>query len=387
VSLSFLDPLFKAVTWVIIQIHAGLSLIFPADSGWAWGLSIFLLTVLMRIVIFPLFVKQIHASRKMQELNPQVQALRKKYKKDKQRLNQEMMKLYQEAGANPLSGCLPLVVQFPMFISLYNVLRAISTTKPGQSKYGMSADLIQSAQHAHIFGAAIPTTFVEAFGDKHVGAMIVAGLAVVISSTTTFFTMKTSVGRSMQTMTADNPMMQSQKFLVYLSPLFGLFGLTLPLGVLIYWVTTNTWTLAQSHYVYKKYPMATPEGQQDAASANGKSGTSKSGTSKAAASKSGTSKSGTSKTGTSKTGATRTGAAKAGTKAGTARTPKTAAARTGVKAGSASVAPGAKEATGGGLLGKARRRAEPEEEPEDTPPGPKVARQQPTRQPRSKRKR
>jgi YidC/Oxa1 family membrane protein insertase len=342
VSLSFLDPLFEAVAWVIIQIHAGLSLIFPADSGWAWGLSIFLLTVLMRIIIFPLFVKQIHASRKMQELQPQVQALRKKYKKDKQRLNQEMMKLYQDAGANPLSGCLPLVVQFPIFISLYNVLRAISTTAPGHSKYGMSADLIQSAQHAHIFSAAIPTTFVEAFSDKHVGAMIVTMLAVVISSTTTFFTMRTSVGRSMQTMTADNPMMQSQKFLVYLSPLFGLFGLTLPLGVLIYWVTTNTWTLAQSHYVYKKYPMSTPEGQQAA-------GTAKSGT------------------------ATKTGTAKAG--AGTAK------ARTGAGTANSTARPAS------GLLGKARRKTEPEPEPEDTTPVPKVVRQQPTRQSRSKRKR
>ncbi len=345
-SLSFLDPLFQAVAWVIIQIHAGLSLVFPADSGWAWGLSIFLLTALMRILIFPLFVKQIHASRKMQELNPQVQALRKKYKKDKQRLNQEMMKLYQEAGANPLSGCLPLVVQFPIFISLYNVLRAISVTKPGQSKYGMSADLIQSAQHAHIFGAAIPTTFVEAFSDKQVGAMIVAGLAVIISSTTTFFTMKSSVGRSMQSMTADNPMMQSQKFLVYLSPLFGLFGLTLPLGVLIYWVTTNSWTLAQSHYVYKKYPMATPD-----ADANGT------------------------------TTASKTGGAKTGTKSGTA---KAGATRTGVRTGATATA--SKSGTGG-ILGKTRKKAEPE--PEDTPPEPesKVVRQQPTRQSRSKRKR
>jgi YidC/Oxa1 family membrane protein insertase len=343
---------------VIIQIHTGLSLIFPKDSGWAWGLSIFLLTVLMRVIIFPLFVKQIHASRKMQELNPQVQALRKKYKKDKQRLNQEMMKLYQEAGANPLSGCLPLVVQFPIFISLYHVLRAISTTKPGQSKYGISADLIQSAQHAHIFGAAIPTTFVEAFGDKHIGAMVVAGLAVVISSTTTFFTMKSSVGRSMQTMTADNPMMQSQKFLVYLSPLFGLFGLTLPLGVLIYWVTTNSWTLAQSHYVYKKYPMPTPESQA-AAGTNGKASTVK--------------------TGAAKTGTAKTGAGTAG--AGTART----GTRAGVKSGG-SVASGAKRSSG--LLGNTKKKPEPEPEPEDIPSeAPKVMRQQPSRQSRSKRKR
>ncbi|GAB3957466.1 hypothetical protein GCM10029978_000230 [Actinoallomurus acanthiterrae] len=344
-SLSFLSPLFEAVAWVIVQIHAGLSLIFPADSGWAWGLSIFLLTVLMRIIIFPLFVKQIHASRKMQELQPQVQALRKKYKKDKQRLNQEMMKLYQEAGANPLSGCLPLVVQFPIFISLYNVLRAISTTPKGQSKYGISADLIQSAQNAHIFGAHIPSTFKDAFSSGHVGAMVVTGLAVVISSTTTFFTMKSSVGRSMQTMTADNPMMASQKYLVYLSPLFGLFGLTLPLGVLIYWVTTNSWTLAQSHYVYKKYPMATPDAQGDGAA-----------------------KTGTAKPATGKTGTAKGGAVKSATKA----TPRTAL---------------TKSATSNGSAGKAKKKAEAEaEEPvDDTPP--KVVRQQPTRQPRSKRKR
>ena len=90
-----LDPLYRAVAWVIIQIHHGLSFVFPADSGFAWAGSIILLTVLMRILIFPLFVKQIHASRKMQELNPQVQALRKKYKNDRQKMNQEVMKLYQ----------------------------------------------------------------------------------------------------------------------------------------------------------------------------------------------------------------------------------------------------------------------------------------------------
>lgn len=346
-SLSFLEPLFRAVAWVIVQIHAGLSLIFPADSGWAWGLAIFLLTVLLRILIFPLFVKQIRASRKMQELQPQVQALRKKYKKDKQRLNQEMMKLYQEAGANPLSGCLPLVVQAPIFISLYDTLRAISTTKPGESKYGISANLIHSAQHAHIFGASIPSTFTESFHSGSVGAMIVTGLAVVISSTTTFFTMKTSVGRSMQSMTSDNPMMQSQKYLVFLSPLFGLFGLTLPLGVLIYWVTSNAWTLAQSHYIYKKYPMATPgQGGGD----------------------------------TAKTGATKPGPAKSGPAKGAAKgAAKTGAARTAAKAG---VRSGTGKAAGDGAAD--RDKAGADEEVADSQ---KVVRQQPTRQPRSKRKR
>lgn len=312
------DWLFGSVAWIVVQIHAGLSHVFPPDSGWAWGLSIVLLTVAMRIILFPLFVKQIQSSRKMQQLNPQIQALRKKYKNDKQRLNQEMMALYKEAGANPLSGCLPLLVQMPMFFGLFRVLNAISTTnvahmKPGSKKYGMTPHLIYSAQHAQIFGAPLPSRFIDAFQHQHVGAMIITGIAVIISSTTTFLTMKTSVGRSMQSgMAADNPMMQSQKYLVYLSPLFGLFGLTMPLGVLIYWVTTNSWTLAQSHYVYKRYPMPTADELKAQAADNAKTGGTKTGTARTGTAKTGTARTGTARarTGTARTGTARTGTAR-----------------------------------------------------------------------------
>jgi YidC/Oxa1 family membrane protein insertase len=257
------------VAWVIIQIHSLLSLVFPADSGWAWGLSILLLTVLMRILIFPLFVKQLHASRKMQDLNPKVQELRKKYKNDRQRMNQEVMKLYQEAGANPLSGCMPLLAQFPIFISLFQVLQAIAAGKP---KYGIGPELMASAQRAHIFGAPISSTFLNSFRSEDIAAMVVTAAAVVISSITTFFMMKASVRRSMAQMTdTDNPMMNVQKSMVYFAPFFGLFGLGFPLGVLIYWATSNTWTLAQSHYIYKKYPASAP-GAGDAAATGGAGG-------------------------------------------------------------------------------------------------------------------
>jgi YidC/Oxa1 family membrane protein insertase len=266
---SILDPLYKAVAWVIIQIHSLLSLVFPADSGWAWGLSILLLTVLMRILIFPLFVKQLHASRKMQDLNPKVQELRKKYKNDRQRMNQEVMKLYQEAGANPLSGCMPLLAQFPIFISLFQVLQAIAAGKP---KYGIGPELMASAQRAHIFGAPISSTFLNSFRSEDIAAMVVTAAAVVISSITTFFMMKASVRRSMAQMTdTDNPMMNVQKSMVYFAPFFGLFGLGFPLGVLIYWATSNTWTRAQSHYIYKKYPASAP-GAGDAAATGGAGG-------------------------------------------------------------------------------------------------------------------
>jgi YidC/Oxa1 family membrane protein insertase len=242
---------------VIVQIHTGLSFIVDKNSGWAWGGSIILLTVLMRLLVFPLFVKQIHASRKIQELNPQIQALRKKYKNDKQRLNQEVMALYQKEGANPLSGCLPVLVQMPVFIGLFQVLNKIATAKPGNGSHGISAELVESAQRADIFGATIATKFLDAWSHQNVSGIVITGIAVLISSTTTFFTIRSSMKRQ-PAMDPDNPMASAQKMMVVLAPVFGLFGLGFPLGVLIYWVTSNSWTLAQQHYIYKRYPTPVP---------------------------------------------------------------------------------------------------------------------------------
>ncbi|GAB3655100.1 hypothetical protein GCM10027589_14200 [Actinocorallia lasiicapitis] len=270
-----LDPLYRAVAWILVQIHAGLSHIVDPDSGWAWGGAIVLLTVAMRLLIFPLFVKQIQSSRKMQALNPQIQALRKKYassKKDtesqkrekKQKLQQETMKLYQENGANPISGCLPLLVQFPVFISLFQVLNKIAHAEPNNGSHGISPELVASAKNANIFGAHISDSFLNAWGSdpKSISALIVCGLAVIISSTTTFLTMKSSMSRQ-PAMDPDNPMASAQKMMVWLAPVFGLFGLGFPLGVLLYWVTSNSWTLAQSHYIYSRYPMPTVDANTD----------------------------------------------------------------------------------------------------------------------------
>ncbi|HXA59299.1 MAG TPA: membrane protein insertase YidC [Streptosporangiaceae bacterium] len=249
-----LDPLYRAVGWLLIQIHAGLTFIgIPGDSGLAWGGAIIVLTVMFRLLLFPLFVKQIHASRKMQELNPQIQALRKKYKNDKQRLNQETMKLYQENGANPLAGCLPLVVQMPVFLGLFGVLRGLSNAMPGTGSHGISPALVASAHHADIFGAHISDTFLKSWGHGFTSALVLTGIAVIISSTTTFLTVRSSMKRQ-PAMDDSNPMASAQKMMVFVAPLFGLFGVNFPLGVLMYWVTTNSWTLVQQHYIYKRYP-------------------------------------------------------------------------------------------------------------------------------------
>ncbi|MEU8267796.1 membrane protein insertase YidC [Sphaerisporangium sp. NPDC049002] len=256
-ELSFLEPLYTAVATVIAWIHAAYSVIIPPDNGLNWALTIITLTVLMRLLIFPLFLKQMRSSKKMQELAPKVQELRKRYKNDKQRMNQEVMKVYQEGGANPLGGCLPVVAQFPIFISVFTVLRAIAEDK---AAHGMTQQLVDSARAGHIFGAPIPATFftssaeIHAFGADPILTKIVLGIFVAISSTTTFLTVRQSVTRSMAQM-PDNPMAQQQKILMYISPLFAIFSLNFALGLILYWVTTNLWTLGQQHWFYSRHPM------------------------------------------------------------------------------------------------------------------------------------
>ena len=259
--MSFLNPLYAAVAWVMAQIHSGLSLIMPSTSGEAWFLTIVLLVVLMRLVLVPLFVKQMHAMRKMSALNPQLMELRKKYKNDKQTLNEETMRLYRENGVNPLGGCLPLLAQMPMFFALFSVLRGIADWHVGQpSPYGMPESVVQSAQNANILGAHISDKVLFT-GNMYVPlhAKIVILCAVAISVTTTFMTVRQSTKRGMTPqMTPDNPMAASQKYMAYIVPFFALSGLYWAFGLVLYWVTTNVWTLGQQYVLFKRYPPTVP---------------------------------------------------------------------------------------------------------------------------------
>ncbi|MFC4565501.1 membrane protein insertase YidC [Nocardiopsis mangrovi] len=256
-----LDWLYNIVGWVLIQIHTGLTAVgLDPDSGWAWGLSIVTLTVVVRLIMVPLFVKQMHTQRKMADLQPQLQKVRERYKHDKQRQQQEMMKVQQESGVNPLMGCLPLLLQMPVFFALFSVLRSVAQ---GQAQYGFTEQLVASAQGALIFHAPLAAQFttstqeLDRYGADPIMAKVVIVIACVIMGATTFLTMRQSIKRSsMQSVQmADNPMMQSQKIMMYMAPAFGLFGLGMPIGVLIYWVTSNVWTMGQQHFLYRKHPV------------------------------------------------------------------------------------------------------------------------------------
>ncbi|MDS1271471.1 membrane protein insertase YidC [Lipingzhangella sp. LS1_29] len=270
-ELAWLSPLYNVIGTVLVWIHSGLSTVLNPDSGWAWGLSIVLLTVCMRLLMFPLFVKQMNTQRKMQDLQPEIQKLRERYKNDKQRLQQEQMKLFQQSGTNPAMGCLPLLLQLPVFFALFQVLRSVAE---GQARYGFSEELAESARSAMVFFAPIAANFTMSdsdlaqFGAEPIAAKAVIIVACVIMGVTTFLTMRQSISRSIKQM-PDNPMMQTQKFMMYLAPAFGLFGLAMPVGVLIYWVSNNIWTMGQQHYLFRKNPAKT-------AASNGASGAGKS---------------------------------------------------------------------------------------------------------------
>jgi YidC/Oxa1 family membrane protein insertase len=254
-----LNPLYDAVAWVIMRIHSGVGAVINPDSGLAWVLTLVILVVLMRLILLPLFIKQMHATRKMSALAPQMQELRKKYKGDRQTLNEETMKLYRENGVNPLGGCLPLVAQLPLFFALFGVLRAISDWHPGLPlPYGLTEPVIQSALHADIFGATIADKFLFAPPGEPFQAKIVILCAVIVSVTTTFLTVRQSTKRGMTPqMTPDNPLASSQKFMQYIVPLFALSGLYWAFGLVLYWMTTNIWTLGQQYMLFKRFPSLT----------------------------------------------------------------------------------------------------------------------------------
>jgi YidC/Oxa1 family membrane protein insertase len=260
-----LNPLYVAVAWVLKQLYNVLSPIFGDSSGWTWALTIVLLVVIMRLIMVPLFIKQMHTTRRMTALAPQMTALRKKYKNDKQTLNTEMMKLYQEAGVNPLMGCLPVVAQLPIFFALFSVLRAIAEWQPGDPpKYGLTTAMMESAQHAKILGATIADKFLSSSTPLH--AKIVILFAVVVSMITTYLTVRQSMKRGMMPTTPDSPMGNSQKYMAYIMPFFALSGLYWPFGLVLYWVTTNLWTLGQQYVLFTKFPAPAVAGTEGSSS-------------------------------------------------------------------------------------------------------------------------
>ncbi|WP_395361595.1 membrane protein insertase YidC [Streptomyces sp. YH02] len=245
------------VSWVIVQFHKVYGAVFGPDTGWAWGLSIVSLVVLIRICLIPLFVKQIKSTRNMQALQPKMKAIQERYKSDKQRQSEEMMKLYKETGTNPLSSCLPILAQSPFFFALYHVLSNIAS---GKEIGAMNQALVDSARQAHIFGAPIAAKFmdspekVEALNASLTDVRIVTAIMIIMMSASQFFTQRQLMMKNVD-LSVKTPYMQQQKMLMYIFPvIFAVMGINFPVGVLVYWLTTNVWTMGQQMYVINQNP-------------------------------------------------------------------------------------------------------------------------------------
>ncbi|MGA1592636.1 MAG: membrane protein insertase YidC, partial [Candidatus Nanopelagicales bacterium] len=260
--LAILSPLEYAISAVLVFWHSIFSLVLDPALGVTWALSIVGLVVTVRILIIPLFVKQVKSQRNLQVLQPRMKELQKKYAGDREKLGQEMMKLYKETGTNPLASCFPILLQAPIFFALFRVLQyGISQQQPLGFFKGREELLLQ-AYEGTIFGVPLWAYFLGtigtnspelvASGANFTTVRIMTLILVVFMSATTFLTQRQLMVKNMA---ADNPMAQQQKILLYVFPIiFAVGGVGFPIGVLIYWSTTNVWSMGQQFWIIRNNP-------------------------------------------------------------------------------------------------------------------------------------
>ena len=249
-----LDWLRIAVSWVLVQFHAALSPFFGRDSGITWALSIVGLVLLIRVALIPLFVKQINAQRNLQIIQPRMKEIQEKYAGDRERQSQEMMKVYRETGTNPLSSCLPILLQSPIFFALFSVLQGLSTNTPrGVFEWSQYSSLLDSARNASLLAVPLHSSFKDAGQTPNpLATHILAATMVVLMTATTFLTQRQLMVKNVA---ADNPMVQQQKMMMYIFPfMFAIGGFGFPIGVLIYWLVSNLWTMGQQFWVIRNSP-------------------------------------------------------------------------------------------------------------------------------------
>ncbi|MCM0675025.1 membrane protein insertase YidC [Micromonospora phytophila] len=259
-----LDWIYFAISWILLAWHGAWDAIGVPDTAvigtnWAWILAIVFLVVTVRVILFPVFVKQIKSQRAMQALQPQVKALQEKHKGDRETLQKEMMELYRKEKANPLMGCLPMFLQIPVFLGLFHVLRRLDPAKQSKTLYGWTVDQFESASAAKIFTAPIAGKFgstadeLARLGANGTTVKIIAGILVLVMMGTTYLTSRQMI---LKTGWAEDPQQRMiQKLMLYGIPLSLLIsGAIFPIGVIIYWVTNNLFTLGQQQWVLRKFP-------------------------------------------------------------------------------------------------------------------------------------
>ena len=269
---TVLWPLKVAVAWIMVRAHDVVTFVgMDPAGGWTWLLSIVALVIVIRILLIPLFVRQIKASRGMQVVQPEIQKLQKKYKgktdpASRQAMQQEMMAIYKDAGTSPFASCLPLIAQMPVFFALYRVLYSLPELASGNYHRGdtigpLTQQLAGQIESSTVFGAPLSSSFMG--DDATVAVRVVTAVLIVLMSATTLFTQRQLTMKNMPAASLDNPMARQQRMLMYIFPLIFVFiGVNFPIGVLIYWTTSNLWTLGQQFIVIRNSPAPGSEAEE-----------------------------------------------------------------------------------------------------------------------------
>jgi YidC/Oxa1 family membrane protein insertase len=258
------SPLITVFEEIMVFIHAHL-------VGGSWGLAIVGLTVLIRAILVPLTYRQLKSMQEMQRLAPQISALKERYKDDKQRQQQELMKFYQENKINPLASCLPLLLQLPVFISLFYMLRSdlkkhicgpqmLVHYNAGHHAHESLTKFIENTPCQAVAPGSAKFLFIPDITNKATGAVLVVLLLVYVGS---------QIGSTLiATATAD----PNQRRLMLLLPLvFVVILFRYPAGLLVYWITTNLWTIGQQFLIRRRLPPPErPPPDPAASAANGK---------------------------------------------------------------------------------------------------------------------
>lgn len=259
-------PIKWAIELILVAFHSMWTFFgLDPDAGITWVLSIVGLVIVVRAALIPIFVRQIKSQRRMLEVAPHLKKIQDKYKGKKDQfsreaMSRETMELYKRTGTNPLSSCLPLLLQMPIFFGLFSVLNDASVHD--RAGVGLlSQELADSFSSAEFLGAPLSSTFIEQWNlmtagqPFNVNVMIVASVMIVLMTASQFITQLQIVSKNMSPETKASPMFRQQRILLYLLPLvFAVSGVAFPLGVMFYWLVSNFWTMGQQFIVIRNMP-------------------------------------------------------------------------------------------------------------------------------------
>lgn len=250
-------PIRWVIELILVAFHSLLtSLGMQPDAGLTWILSIVGLVIVVRAALIPLFVRQIKNQRRMLEVAPQVKKIQDKYKGKKDQASREAqtretMALYKETGTNPLSSCMPLLIQMPIFFGLFSTLNNAQHNKTGVGM--LNSDLAKSFANSEIAGAPLKATFFNNNGNVEV--MIIAAVMIIVMCVSQFITQRQIVSKNMSDDAKASPMYRQQQMMLYFIPIiFAISGVSFPLGVMSYWLVSNFWTMAQQYLVIRNMP-------------------------------------------------------------------------------------------------------------------------------------